>query len=170
MSYASFEGTIPAKEYGGGTVMLWDRGSWEPVAGKSAKDLDKGHLHFVLHGERMKGEWLLVRMKGRPGEKRENWLLRKLQDELVETGDALVERELTSVLTGRSMAEIAADKQGEYSLEGQQGGAFVKQMRKASTRNGRQRDKAKSTRKAAALPAYRKPQLATGNNRPRDSR
>ncbi|MEC7623900.1 MAG: DNA polymerase ligase N-terminal domain-containing protein, partial [Pseudomonadota bacterium] len=161
LSYAEFEGVIPKGEYGGGTVMLWDRGTWQPIAGKSVADLEEGHLHFCLAGERMRGEWLLVRLKPRKDEKRENWLLRKLQDEHVETGDALVERELTSVLTGRSMAEIAADKQGKYSLEGQQGGAFVKQMRKASTHNGRQRDKAKSTRKAAALPAYRKPQLAT---------
>jgi bifunctional non-homologous end joining protein LigD len=80
MSYADFEGVIPEGEYGGGTVMLWDRGTWAPVAGKSAKDIDKGHLHFTLDGARMKGEWLLVRMKPRPGEKRENWLLRKIDD------------------------------------------------------------------------------------------
>ena len=65
LSYATFEGTIPAGEYGGGTVMLWDHGTWSPVAGKSAKDLEDGHLHFILDGERMKGEWLLVRMKPR---------------------------------------------------------------------------------------------------------
>src|SRR3546814_2898954 len=80
MSYADFEGVIPKGEYGGGTVMLWDRGTWAPVAGKSAKDIEKGHLHFTLDGTRMKGEWLLVRMKPRPGEKRENWLLRKIDD------------------------------------------------------------------------------------------
>ena len=62
MSYAEFEGTIPKGEYGGGTVMLWDRGSWAPIEGKSAKDLDKGHLHFTLEGERMQGEWLLIRL------------------------------------------------------------------------------------------------------------
>ena len=56
MAYAEFEGTIPKGEYGGGTVMLWDRGIWAPIAGKSAKDLDKGHLHFTLAGERMSGE------------------------------------------------------------------------------------------------------------------
>ncbi len=110
LDYAEFEGTIPKGEYGGGTVMLWDRGTWAPIAGKSAKDLDEGHLHFTLDGERMKGEWLLVRMKPRPGEKRENWLLRKIDDEYAEAGDPLVERELTSVLTGRSMAEIAATR------------------------------------------------------------
>jgi len=157
ISYAEFEGTIPKGEYGGGTVMLWDRGSWEPIEGKSAKDLEKGHLHFILQGERMQGEWLLISLKKKPGEKRENWLLRKLQDEYAEEGDALVERELTSVLTGRSMAEIAADKQGEYPLAGKKGDAFMAQMRKASERNAK---KAKP-RKSAPLPKFRKPQLAT---------
>src|SRR3546814_4979301 len=78
MSYADFEGVIPKGEYGGGSVMLWDRGTWAPIEGKSAKDIEKGHLHFILDGERMKGEWLLVRMKPRGNEKRENWLLRKV--------------------------------------------------------------------------------------------
>ena len=160
MSYAEFEGTIPRGEYGGGTVMLWDRGRWEPVEGKSAKDLDKGHLHFRLEGERMKGEWLLVRLKKKPAEKRENWLLRKLQDDHAEDGDALVERELTSVLTGRSMAEIAADMKGEYSLAGKKDDAFLEQMEKASDRNAA-RAKSRRRRKSAPLPRFRKPQLAT---------
>ncbi|MWV28863.1 DNA ligase D [Aurantiacibacter rhizosphaerae] len=160
MSYAEFEGTIPKGEYGGGTIMLWDRGRWAPIKGKSASDIDKGHLHFILEGERMKGEWLLIRLKKKPGEKRENWLLRKLQDEHAEGGDALVERELTSVLTGRSMAEIAADKDGEYPLAGKKDDAFLAQMEKASARNA---TKAKPARrsKSAALPKFRKPQLAT---------
>ena len=110
MAYADFEGIIPAGEYGGGSVMLWDRGTWAPVEGKSWKDIDRGHLHFTLEGERMKGEWLLIRLKGKPGEKRENWLLRKLQDKYAEEGDRLVEQGLNSVLTGRSMAEIAGDR------------------------------------------------------------
>jgi bifunctional non-homologous end joining protein LigD len=70
LSYADFEGTIPRGEYGGGTVMLWDDGTWAPVDGKSATDLAKGHLHFTLDGERMKGEWLLIRLKPRGREKR----------------------------------------------------------------------------------------------------
>lgn len=107
MSYATFEGTIPKGEYGGGTVMLWDRGTWAPVPGKSAKDLDKGHLHFTLDGERMKGEWLLIRLKPRGKEKRENWLLRKIDDAHAGATDALVETGLTSVATGRTMQEIA---------------------------------------------------------------
>ena len=108
LSYASFEGVIPKGQYGGGTVMLWDRGSWAPIAGKSAADLGDGHLHFTLMGERMKGEWLLVRMKGRAGETRENWLLRKIADAHADAGHDLVARALTSVATGRSMAEIEA--------------------------------------------------------------
>ncbi|WP_373928213.1 DNA ligase D [Sphingomonas aerolata] len=110
LSYATFEGAIPAGEYGGGTVMLWDRGTWAPIKGKSAKDLDKGHLHFVLDGERMKGEWLLIRLKPRAKEKRENWLLRKIDDAAAGGTDTLVDEALTSVSTGRTMAEIAEGK------------------------------------------------------------
>ena len=182
LAYAEFEGTIPKGEYGGGTVMLWDRGTWEPVPGKSWKDIDKGHLHFTLHGERMKGEWLLIRLKGRPGEKRENWLLRKLDDAYAQEGDPLVEHCLTSVLTGRSMAEIAADKKGEYSLEGARGETFGKVMARAARRNravakmspekasgektpakktSATKPPAKARKSSGALPKFRPPQLAT---------
>lgn len=159
MSYAEFEGTIPKGEYGGGTVMLWDRGTWAAVEGKSWKDIDKGHLHFTLEGERMKGEWLLIRLKPRPGEKRENWLLRKLEDEFSEPGDFLVGRALTSVLTGRSMAEIAADKAGAFSLAGKKDDEFLAQMQKASAHNAK-KTRAKPKRDAP-LPKFRVPQLAT---------
>lgn len=110
LDYGDFEGIIPKSEYGGGTVMLWDKGTWAPIPGKSASDLDEGHLHFTLDGERMKGEWLLVRIKGKPGEKRENWLLRKIDDAFAGSSDELVERGLTSVTTGRTMQEIATEK------------------------------------------------------------
>ncbi|MGB3807787.1 MAG: DNA ligase D [Erythrobacter sp.] len=147
MSYADFEGTIPKEEYGGGTVMLWDRGTWAPIEGKSAHDLEDGHLHFTLEGERMKGEWLLVRMKSKPKEKRENWLLRKIQDDHAEDGDVLVQRALTSVKTGRSMAEIEA--QSEAKTE------FLEQMETPKAR------KSKAKKRSAAIPKFRKPQLAT---------
>ncbi|MDX3900082.1 MAG: DNA ligase D [Sphingobium sp.] len=108
MGYAGFEGTIPQGEYGGGTVMLWDSGSWEAVGSKDpAKTIEQGHVHVILHGERMKGEWLLVRMKPRPGEKRENWLLRKVEDAHAGPSGELVDSALTSVTTGRTMAQIA---------------------------------------------------------------
>ncbi|TPG42416.1 DNA ligase D [Sphingomonas koreensis] len=115
LSYATFEGTIPEKEYGGGTVMLWDEGTWSPIKGKSAKDIEKGHLHFILQGERMKGEWLLIRLKPRGKEKRENWLLRKIDDADAGGSDDLVETGLTSVKTGRTMQEIAEGKKAEPS-------------------------------------------------------
>ena len=162
MSYAHFEGNIPKGEYGGGSVMLWDQGTWAPVEGKSAKDLEKGHLHFTLEGERMKGEWLLIRLRKKPGEKRENWLLRKLDDEYAEPGDTLVEHGLTSVLTGRSMAEIEADKKGEHSLKGKRGKAFAAEMEKAAEHNQkRTKSRAKAPRRGTAPPKFRPPQLAT---------
>lgn len=106
LDYGSFEGTIKKGQYGGGTVMLWDTGSWSPVAGKKL-DLDKGHLHFSLNGKRMRGEWLLVKMRGRETDKRENWLLRKVDDAFAGSSDELVARQLTSVKSERTMAEIA---------------------------------------------------------------
>ncbi|WP_375197876.1 DNA ligase D [Sphingobium sp.] len=157
LSYASFEGTIPKGEYGGGTVMLWDEGSWEPVPGKSAKDLEKGHLHFILHGQRMKGEWLLIRLKPRGNEKRENWLLRKIEDAYAGSGDSLVARELTSVRSGRTMSEIAGDAPA-ISLKGKRGKAFDAAMDKAKkAMPARPRRK----RVAGKPPPFQPPQLAT---------
>ncbi|MEP2234779.1 MAG: DNA ligase D [Alteripontixanthobacter sp.] len=161
MSYATFEGTIPKGEYGGGTVMLWDRGNWLPVEGKSALDLEKGHLHFCLEGERMKGEWLLIRLKRKPGEKRENWLLRKLQDTYAKKGDGLVQRELTSISSGRSMAEIAADRKGEVSA-GEQDDTFLARMEETSApRAPKAKARTRKRPKDVPLPTFRKPQLAT---------
>jgi len=114
LSYATFEGTIPKGEYGGGTVMLWDRGTWSPAPGKDPrKTLEQGHLHFSVDGERMKGEWILIRTKGRPGDKKENWFLKKVTDEYVGNPTGLTDRFLTSVKTGRTMTEIAAGKKAK---------------------------------------------------------
>jgi bifunctional non-homologous end joining protein LigD len=142
LSYADFEGTIPKGQYGGGTVMLWDDGVWEPVEGKSATDLEKGHLHFRLEGERMKGEWLLIRLKPRGKEKNENWLLRKIDDAYAGATDYLVETGLTSITTGRTMQEIA---------EGKHAG---KRPAKASPATAR-------VAKNAKLPVFQPLQLAT---------
>src|SRR5690606_29232770 len=76
LEYGSFEGTIPQGEYGGGTVIVWDRGTWEPI-GDVHKGYAKGHLDFRLNGEKLSGEWHLVRMGAKRGEKKENWLLIK---------------------------------------------------------------------------------------------
>ena len=113
IDYGDFEGTIPKGHYGGGTVMLWDQGYWEPDDGVDPeKALEKGELKFHLDGERMQGGWVLVRMKKRGNEKRNNWLLIKHHDEHAEegNGDALIAEETESVTTGRSMNQIAEGK------------------------------------------------------------
>jgi bifunctional non-homologous end joining protein LigD len=114
MDYSSFEGTIPKGEYGGGTVMLWDWGRWIPHPDKDPrKTIEEGHLHFTLEGHRMKGEWVMFRLKGRPGERAENWMLKKVTDEHAGGSMGLTEKYLTSIKTGRSMQEIAAGKKAE---------------------------------------------------------
>src|SRR5665213_974181 len=110
IDYNKFEGTIPQGEYGGGTVMVWDRGRWQPEHDPH-KGLKKGHLSFELDGEKLHGLWHLVRMHKRRGEKRNNWLLIKSEDEAARKPrdkDILGEAPL-SVKTGRTMDEIAAD-------------------------------------------------------------
>jgi len=111
IDYNKFEGTIPTGEYGGGTVMVWDRGAWE-ADGDPHYGLAKGHLAFHLDGEKLHGGWHLVRMRPRPGEKRNNWLLIKQHDDAARTErdkDILEEKPL-SVKTGRNLDEIAGHK------------------------------------------------------------
>ncbi len=110
LEYGQFEGTIPAHNYGAGTVMLWDSGTWEPV-GDARQGLEHGKLAFVLHGERLRGRWALVRM--RPDEKalkakRENWLLIKENDEYANKNPDLLERNQASVVSGRTLEDIAS--------------------------------------------------------------
>ncbi|HEX5726296.1 MAG TPA: DNA ligase D [Longimicrobiaceae bacterium] len=116
LEYGTFEGIIPRGEYGGGTVMLWDRGSWEPTFDPH-KGYRKGHLRFRLHGERLRGEWHLVRSRrgGDDGQK-EQWLLFKGDDEEARpaTQGEITEAETTSVDTGRTMDEIAADRDATW--------------------------------------------------------
>ncbi|WCT75107.1 DNA ligase D [Sphingomonas naphthae] len=146
LSYATFEGTIPKGEYGGGTVMLWDRGTWTPLPGKDPiKTLAEGHLHFTLDGERMKGEWIMVRLKPRGREKAENWLLRKVADDFAGGSDDLVGQAITSVETGRTMAEIAG---GEEPKVAKRRPAAAKKAAPAKASRGK-------------LPTFREPQLAT---------
>jgi len=163
LSYATFEGTIPKGEYGGGTVMLWDRGTWAPIAGKSAKDLDKGHLHIVLDGERMKGEWLLIRLRPRGKEKRENWLLRKINDGFTGGTDVLTEGALTSVATGRTMAEIAEGTKAKRSSPQKTSSPSRRRGSRSSATPEKKRDPRlrEGDGKEGALPAFREPQLCT---------
>ena len=108
VSYFDFEGTIPAGNYGAGTVMVWDVGTWEPL-GDAAETLRKGDLKFRLDGKKLKGEFALVHMKSRrPGSKGTEWLLIKHRDAYVQPGYD-IEKYDESVLTGRTMDEIAGD-------------------------------------------------------------
>ena len=111
IEYNTFEGTIPKGEYGGGTVMIWDRGRWSPE-GDAHKGYAKGHLEFELDGEKLHGRWHLVRMRGRPNERHENWLLIKGKDDEARgpRGKDILEEEPRSVVTDRSIDEIAAGK------------------------------------------------------------
>jgi bifunctional non-homologous end joining protein LigD len=161
LAYATFEGTIAKGEYGGGTVMLWDRGTWTPVPGKDPrKTLQEGHLHFTLDGERMKGEWLMIRLKPRGREKSENWLLRKVADQHVGGSGDLTDLALTSVATGRTMAEIAEGKVAQLATapaaSRRKRGVGAKVAAPAPTRPSSPR-----TSKRTELPAFRDPQLAT---------
>ena len=147
LDYGEFEGVIPKGEYGGGTVMLWDHGRWEPEPGKDpSKTIEEGHLHFTLEGERMKGEWVMFRLKPRPGERQEPWMLKKVDDDFAkpEEGEALVDKCVTSVTTDRTMAEIAAGTDVWHS------------NRKATGKTGRAKRRAQ-----LGPPDFQSPQLAT---------
>jgi bifunctional non-homologous end joining protein LigD len=189
LDYGDFEGTIPKGEYGGGTVMLWDRGYWAPEPGTSIEQgLKKGDLKVVFAGERMKGGWALVRMKwDRERGKRNNWLLIKHHDGYEKEGDedAFLEKNDTSIASGRTMEQIAAGK-------GRRPSPFMTAIRRAadavwqSNRGSSPEDSAEQVAvendapkagaadrprplahgKTATLPAFVPPQLAKLVDRP----
>lgn len=109
IDYGSFEGNIPEGEYGAGSVIVWDRGIWIPE-GDPHKGYSKGHLDFTLEGTKLKGRWHLVRMRRRPGEKQEAWLLIKSADEAARSPDDpdILEEQPASVLSGRTIKEVAS--------------------------------------------------------------
>jgi bifunctional non-homologous end joining protein LigD len=110
LEYGDFEGTIPEGEYGGGTVMLWDRGYWAPEGPRSAAEqLSKGELKFVVAGRRLKGGFVLVRMKPKASEHRRNWLLIKHRDEYADEKTDILSQD-RSVASGRAMETIAEGK------------------------------------------------------------
>src|SRR5579872_6306106 len=107
IEYGDFEGAIPEGEYGGGTVMVWDRGTWTPEVADVKAAFEKGDLKFTLNGAKLKGSWVLVRTRGfGGGGKRTSWLLIKHRDPFASTKDITVE-EPRSASTGRLLAEIA---------------------------------------------------------------
>ncbi|RUW31062.1 MULTISPECIES: DNA ligase D [unclassified Mesorhizobium] len=109
IDYASFEGTIPKGEYGGGSVIVWDDGRWVPE-GDPAEGMKKGHIDFELEGHKLHGRWHLVRLKPRPGEKRDNWLLIKSDDAAARPGEDVLKDEPQSVRSGLTIEEVGQGK------------------------------------------------------------
>jgi bifunctional non-homologous end joining protein LigD len=151
-SYRDFEGTIPEKQYGGGTVMLWDEGTWTPLSDPHA-GLKKGRLSFELSGQRLKGRWALVRMR-KPDEKRESWLLIKEKDEESATGtkaEDFLDRHLVSIKTGATMEDIAGGRKKavkKKAAPANAGGPAVQPLKTAQSLK-------------SLIGAYRQVQLAT---------
>jgi bifunctional non-homologous end joining protein LigD len=121
IEYNTFEGTIPQGEYGGGTVMIWDRGTYEAESGEGQDAVREGYkrgdLKIVMHGERMQGSWVLVRTRRDP-RGRNQWLLIKHRDHLATEGADIVAAVQTSVVTGRTMDEIAKGRRVWHSNRG----------------------------------------------------
>jgi bifunctional non-homologous end joining protein LigD len=178
LDYGDFEGTIPKGQYGGGTVMLWDRGYWEPEGKKTPEQaLAKGDFKFTLKGERLHGGFVLVRMANdRERSKRTNWLLIKHRDEFAvePNGAPVVDESDTSVASGRTMEAIAAGKGRKPKPFMLQGGKVqadaVWDSRSglaADKRNARVREKKKAnTVVASDLPDFVAPQLCETLDRP----
>jgi bifunctional non-homologous end joining protein LigD len=127
MEYGGFEGIIPKGQYGGGTVMLWDEGTWEPQP--AYPDIDEGlrtgSLKFILHGSKLKGRWALIRMGGKAAnESKPNWLLIKEHDDFERTSDdpPITEQEPNSVVTARSLEEIAKSEDHVWNSKETAGG------------------------------------------------
>jgi bifunctional non-homologous end joining protein LigD len=158
IEYGDFEGIIPKGEYGGGTVMLWDRGTWTPQ-GDPREGLRKGRLKFTLDGEKLSGGWNLVRTRGRNGDKDDGraWLLIKERDDQATSSASIVEAAPDSVASGRSLEEIAHSKERVWRSnksvkENVKAGAVTPSKRKSAIPEG-----AKKT----ALADYVAPMLAT---------
>ncbi|MDR6872219.1 bifunctional non-homologous end joining protein LigD [Bosea sp. BE125] len=159
IEYGAFEGTIPEGQYGAGSVIIWDEGQWLPE-GDPAFGMSKGHLAFTLEGHKLAGQWHLVRLKPRRGEKRDNWLLIKVRDEFARDDEDILEIAPLSVKSGRSIEEIGADGTKLWPKTKRPGAG-------AGTVAGTKRRAAKRTTKAdVALAPFVAPCLATLQDKP----
>ncbi|HJV60612.1 MAG TPA: DNA ligase D [Albitalea sp.] len=167
LSYGGFEGVIPPGQYGAGTVIVWDRGSWEPIGDPHAGYRD-GKLKFVLRGQKLHGAWALVRMHGRRDERQEPWLLIKEHDQYAKPASefSVVDELPDSVLTGTSSAARQESKAGAKSAKGAKAAKGAKRANAANAAN-RHRSGSRSAlalpagAQAAALPLALAPELAT---------
>ncbi|WP_042777244.1 non-homologous end-joining DNA ligase [Sinorhizobium fredii] len=168
LEYGDFEGTIPKGEYGGGTVILWDRGTWAPI-GDADRGYAKGHLDFEINGEKLGERWHLVLTAGKPRQKRENWLLIKGDDEAARSEDApdILEERPESVLTGREIKDV----EGEEPVWSSKTGRIRKKARATTKATSEQEERQAATNvpdaarikgaMAALLPDFVEPALAT---------
>src|SRR5712672_3577067 len=183
LDYGDFEGTIPEGQYGGGTVMLWDRGTWE--SDDPERGFKKGDLKFTLHGDKLHGSWVLVRMRNdRSGGKRTNWLLIKHRDDYAKEGKAndILDAD-QSVASGRTMKQIAEGKgkAPKPFMTTKSGGVradAVWNSNRGDAAEARTENKATTSRpapaakepskgkKVSALPDFIAPQLCTLVDRP----
>ena len=179
LDYATFEGVIPQGEYGGGTVMVWDHGTWEPEVDPD-KGLKQGKLKFKLHGEKLHGSWALVRMGGKAGDDGKNWLLikhRRDDEAKPAAKHDILRRKSRSVVSGREMDEIAADADRVWSSNRNATGKSTKPTTKKPKATSRAKRVSRKTAsrspitakdlanvsgaRRAPLPAKFQPQLAT---------
>jgi bifunctional non-homologous end joining protein LigD len=161
LEYGIFEGIIPAGEYGGGTVMLWDQGTWEPVD-DGLKGYRDGSLKFVLHGQKLKGRWMLVRRGGRRGDPDErHWFLFKERDKFAATEVDITESQPLSVTTGRDLPDIASQADRVWGPDGEAPKTKPRTKGRASASAGAGGQKG---------PAKRKPSPASLKRRTRPSR
>jgi len=116
IEYAPFEGVIPQGEYGGGTVMVWDKGTWSPEVPDVAAALEKGDLKFTLNGAKLKGSWMLVRIRGFGGNSKRSWLLIKHCDEFASSTADVAEEMPRSAVSKRLLAEIARAGGGDVAI------------------------------------------------------
>jgi bifunctional non-homologous end joining protein LigD len=157
IEYGGFEGIIPAGQYGGGTVMLWDQGTWEPQEGHTDvnESLKAGSLKFILNGTKMHGKWALIRMVGKAAtERKPNWLLIKEHDEFERPPDApaVTDSETKSVVTNRTLEEIAGSEDHVWnSKDTAKGKAWYRQDKRSSS--APKSPIVKQAQKASAAPA-----------------
>lgn len=164
LDYLTWEGTIPKGEYGGGTMIVWDRGTW--LADSDPREgLKKGKLVFALNGERLKGHWHLVRMKRKPGETKEQWLLFKGEDEysLGAADPEPVASELTSVISGLTNEDLARRHQVRPDHRARE------KIRRASGLKASDYSKLAGARKTI-LPVFIEPALAEERDAPPDGK
>jgi len=140
VSYIDFEGTIPEGEYGGGTVMVWDKGTYEPLSNAPAKELAGGKLHFVLHGDKLHGEWYLVRLRDE-----KQWLLIKAGEDMK---PVTKKKDDSPALSGKTMKQLAA---GDHIWKSKPNG---------ESKNAHGSPRAKRARKVTALPKFIAPMKA----------